>query len=109
MSNIEFSLTLTAPAQDAIKYTTRLFDSGLNYGKTIYQGPPSQKSNDAWTALFIHGLTRISAAEAAPMHNKTLPIPDDPENYITSLAVFHQLHCLVSREPSSLYLILTPY
>ncbi|KAJ5132538.1 hypothetical protein N7448_006696 [Penicillium atrosanguineum] len=64
----------------------QLFDSGLNYGKTIYQGPPSQKSNDAWTALFIHGLTRISAAEAAPMHNKTLPIPDDPENYITSLA-----------------------
>ncbi|KAK6535731.1 hypothetical protein TWF694_002180 [Orbilia ellipsospora] len=83
-----------SPATSAIKYTTRLFDSGLNYGKTIYQGPPAKKNNDAWTALFIHGLTRISAAEAAPMQNKTLPIPDDPENYITSLAVFHQLHCL---------------
>ncbi|KAJ5684070.1 uncharacterized protein N7477_000415 [Penicillium maclennaniae] len=93
MSSLNPQITYS-PAKDAVKYTTRLFDSGLNYGKTIYQGPPSQKSNDAWTALFIHGLTRISAAEAAPMHNKTLPIPDDPENYITSLAVFHQLHCL---------------
>ncbi|KAF3902459.1 hypothetical protein ABW21_db0201753 [Orbilia brochopaga] len=83
-----------SPATDAIKYTTRLFDSGLNYGKTVYQGPPAPKNNEAWKALFLHGLTRISAEEAAPMHNKTLPIPDDPEYYITSLAVFHQLHCL---------------
>ena len=48
--------------------------------------------------LFLNGLTRISAAEAAPMPNKTLPIPDEPDYYMTSLAVFHQfhqLHCLV--------------
>jgi hypothetical protein len=32
------------------------------------------------------------------MPNKTLPIPDDPEYYMTSLAVFHQLHCLVRLE-----------
>ncbi|KAF3909984.1 hypothetical protein ABW20_dc0109344 [Dactylellina cionopaga] len=45
-----------SPAADAVKYTTRLFDSGLNYGKTIYQGPPAQKSNDAWKALFLHAV-----------------------------------------------------
>jgi hypothetical protein len=30
------------------------------------------------------------------MPNKTLPIPDEPDHYMTSLAVFHQLHCLNS-------------
>ncbi|KAL9622777.1 MAG: hypothetical protein Q9160_002896 [Pyrenula sp. 1 TL-2023] len=83
-----------SPAQDIVRYVPKAFDSGFDFGKTIYQGPPSAKNNEAWEALFIHGLTRITAKEAAPMHNKTLPIPDDPEHYIVSLAVFHQLHCL---------------
>jgi hypothetical protein len=42
------------------------------------------------------GINQVSADEAKGMVNKTLPIPGDPENYITSLSVFHQLHCLVN-------------
>jgi hypothetical protein len=30
------------------------------------------------------------------MRNKTLPVPDEKGGYIAQLAVFHQLHCLVS-------------
>ncbi|KAF2766845.1 hypothetical protein EJ03DRAFT_329740 [Teratosphaeria nubilosa] len=66
----------------------------MDYSKTKFQGRPSAKNNEAWSDLILRGLTRISADEAAPMHNKTMPIPDDPEHYIISLAVFHQLHCL---------------
>jgi tRNA uridine 5-carbamoylmethylation protein Kti12 len=39
--------------------------------------------------------SRISAEEAAKLRNETVRIPDDPENYIISIDVFHQLHCLV--------------
>ena len=97
-----------APAQDIIQYEARTFTSSLDYSKTEYQGPPSERNNAAWDALFVHGLTRVTAEEAAPMYNKTLPIPDDPDHYIVSLAVFHQLHCLVSLNYSDASQILAP-
>ncbi|KAI9734739.1 MAG: hypothetical protein M1818_006726 [Claussenomyces sp. TS43310] len=85
---------LYSPAQDAVKYVAKTFTSSHDFGKTKFQGRPSEKNNKEWDNLILRGLTRISAEEAAPMHNKTIPIPDDPEHYIISLAVFHQLHCL---------------
>ena len=34
------------------------------------------------------------------MVNRTLPIPGDHGHYMVSIAVFHQLHCLVRATPS---------
>ncbi|KAK0672606.1 hypothetical protein QBC41DRAFT_299544 [Cercophora samala] len=46
------------------------------------------------TNMMEVGISSISAAEARPMENKTLPIPGEQGRYIIQLAVFHQLHCL---------------
>jgi hypothetical protein len=43
----------------------------------------------------IVGISRIAMSDAARLSNKTVPIPDDPGQYVVSLDVFHQLHCLV--------------
>jgi hypothetical protein len=41
------------------------------------------------------GISRIPISAAALLVNRTVPIPGDPEHYVVSLSVFHQLHCLV--------------
>lgn len=43
------------------------------------------------------GLTRISMDEASKLVNRTVPIPEEPGNYMVTLNVFHHLHCLVSQ------------
>lgn len=47
--------------------------------------------------MTIVGLTRISMDEASKLVNRTVPIPEEPENYMVTLNVFHHLHCLVSQ------------
>ena len=43
------------------------------------------------------GVVRMTRAEALRLPNATYPYVNDPGYYIGELAVFHQLHCLVSR------------
>ena len=42
------------------------------------------------------GILQLPKEEAEKLPNKTLPIPNSDGHYVASLAVFHQLHCLVS-------------
>jgi len=60
------------------------------------------------------GVNQIPASEANKLVDKTVPIPNDEDNYIVTLEVFHQLHCLVSYtlisriKPSKLLLLEPP-
>ncbi|KAI9744826.1 MAG: hypothetical protein M1818_001751 [Claussenomyces sp. TS43310] len=83
-----------SPAQSALRYHDVVYASGFNTQVTKYQGAPSKEVNQAWFDLYPSTTSRISAAEAAKLGNKTVRIPDDPENFIVSLDVFHHLHCL---------------
>lgn len=86
---------LYSPAQHVLSRVDRVFDSGFGDGVTPYQGTPNSSNNELWKELYNDiGISRISADEARNMVNHTLPIPDDYGYYITSLSVFHQLHCL---------------
>ncbi|KAK2616236.1 hypothetical protein QQS21_000871 [Conoideocrella luteorostrata] len=86
---------LYSPAQHVLRRVDRVFDSGFRGGRTPYQGAPNETNNKLWQDLYnFVGISRISDTEAGPMVNHTLPIPGDPGYYITSLDVFHQLHCL---------------
>lgn len=46
---------------------------------------------------FTHvvGISAIPKSQAALLPNRTVPFPRQEENYIITLDVFHQLHCLV--------------
>ncbi|KAL4888916.1 hypothetical protein BDV59DRAFT_205756 [Aspergillus ambiguus] len=88
------SNSLYSPAQHVLQYKNVVFDSSFGAQTTAYQGPPSELNNALWSELYNFGITQISADEAKGMANKTLPIPGNPDYYIISLSVFHQLHCL---------------
>ncbi|QUC23351.1 uncharacterized protein UV8b_07592 [Ustilaginoidea virens] len=86
---------LYSPAQHVLRRVDRVFTGGFGAGASPYQGAPNETNNRLWRNLYDSvGISRISAAEAAPMVNRTLPIPGDHGYYVTSLDVFHQLHCL---------------
>jgi hypothetical protein len=79
---------------------------------TDYQGVPNARNNKLWDDSFnicryyhpnriviaakvsLVGISKITMEEARPLKNRTVPM-DDEGNYIVTLDVFHQLHCLV--------------
>ncbi|KAI9046410.1 hypothetical protein LZ554_009585 [Drepanopeziza brunnea f. sp. 'monogermtubi'] len=83
-----------SPALPALSYERVVFSSGFGIETSAFQGQPSEANNKLWTDLYDFGITRISADEARPMDNKTLPIPGPEGGYVVQLTVFHQLHCL---------------
>ena len=101
-----------------MKYTNVVSISGFGTDLSPYQGPPSPEKDQLWTELYncmmsAHqltcrpepntdviavGISRIPIEDAAQLVNRTVPIPGDPGQYIIALDVFHELHCLVSRD-----------
>lgn len=61
-----------------------------------YQGPPSEENNELWEDLYNFGLSSIPMTDAARLMNRTVPIPGKPGEYVVTLNLFHDLHCLVS-------------
>ncbi|KAI1121061.1 hypothetical protein F5Y10DRAFT_257089 [Nemania abortiva] len=83
-----------SPALPAISNERVVFSSAFGVERSPFQGEPSEENDRLWAGLYDFGISRITADEARPMDNKTLPIPGDKGGYIVQLAVFHQLHCL---------------
>ncbi|KAJ3552826.1 hypothetical protein NM688_g3946 [Phlebia brevispora] len=89
------SQLLYSPAQDAIVYETKRFHVTNNRSSVIYSSDPSIEVDKAWDDLYYDlAFSQISEAEARQLPNKTTPVAADPTKYITTLSVFHQLHCL---------------
>jgi hypothetical protein len=68
-------------------------DQSHSSGKTAYYGA-SPGAEAAWKKLMDPYLVQISSAEAARISRPTSQISQNPDYYITSLDVYHQLHCL---------------
>ena len=70
-----------------------MFDFG--HPVPLYQQKSSPEVDKAWRDLYPQVLT-IPASQAAKLPNKTAPVNgEDPNSeYIVSLSVFHNLHCL---------------
>ncbi|KIJ65394.1 hypothetical protein HYDPIDRAFT_110449 [Hydnomerulius pinastri MD-312] len=81
-----------SPANEVLETVPTLFHDV--WDPSIYNGPPSPELDEAWDALFLNGILQLPKSQAALLPNKTTPIPGNEENYIVTLDVFHQLHCL---------------
>lgn len=107
-----------APASSAIRYKNVLTSSGVQEDLSPYQGPPTEENNKLWDDLYncenqvlsdckLLGapltfflqvrVSKIPMSDAAQLANKTAPIENDPGNYVVTIFVFHQLHCLVRK------------
>ena len=106
-----------APAQDIIKYETKVFAENFvtkgPYMGSEQDGLPTNTTDDFWEELYqrtcwilsswysmflsvadLDGLSSISGKEASRIPNRTTLIPETENNYVVELDVFHQLHCL---------------
>ncbi|KZT34995.1 hypothetical protein SISSUDRAFT_219633 [Sistotremastrum suecicum HHB10207 ss-3] len=84
-----------SPAQDAVGYSTRVFDTLGVLGK--YHAPPDDETDALWAALYKHDLARIGKDEADKLLNWTSPVPHGDggqHEYLIGLNVFHELRCL---------------
>ena len=112
-----YSLHTPAPAQDVVSWKHIWFTRATGDGVSPYQGPSTPERDQLWDDLYnrawsivVHsrlysyretdGINRIPGALASKLVDKSVPIPGDPEHYIVTLTVFHDLHCLV-RHPLS--------
>ncbi|KAJ7840997.1 hypothetical protein B0H13DRAFT_1731986 [Mycena leptocephala] len=87
-------VALPAPAQHVVEDIVQVYAGGFGDDKTSFQIPSSPALDDAWDALYQHGISRIPKSVAAQIPNMTSPIPGDPGFYIAELDVYHELHCL---------------
>ncbi|KZS87708.1 hypothetical protein SISNIDRAFT_535241 [Sistotremastrum niveocremeum HHB9708] len=84
--------TLYSPAQGSFENEIRVFSHALS--RSIFYGPPTDETDQAWQALLQNGVSRIPRHQAALLPNRTEQIPGDEDHYVVALDVFHQLHCL---------------
>ncbi|KAJ7923056.1 hypothetical protein B0H13DRAFT_1981510 [Mycena leptocephala] len=90
-----FPQALYSPAQDVLAYKSVKFHSGLGPDLPIYDQPPSDEVDKAWTSLYEFAYSKIPRNQAIYLANKTYPIlGDNPTTYMLALDVFHELHCL---------------
>ncbi|KAK7182378.1 hypothetical protein PSPO01_11612 [Paraphaeosphaeria sporulosa] len=82
-----------SPVQDHIRYKTVVFDGSLGK-KSIYMEDPSPAVDAAWEDLYDFGISWLHPHEASLLPNATARLYEQPQNYVTGLDVFHQLHCL---------------
>ncbi|KAJ3552823.1 hypothetical protein NM688_g3950 [Phlebia brevispora] len=86
---------LYSPVQDEIVYESKMFFKGQNRSSSVYSNDPSDQVDQAWHDLYARfEVLQIPKDDAMRLPNKTIPVAADPSQYIISVSVFHQLHCL---------------
>ncbi|KAJ8701349.1 hypothetical protein PTI98_000148 [Pleurotus ostreatus] len=84
----------TAPVQDIVEYEVKRFNTGfLDEPKTVFQGPPTDAMDEAWSDLYERGVSYLLPDEANRLVDRTIVAPGS-KVYIGGLDVFHQFHCL---------------
>ncbi|KAF9491713.1 hypothetical protein BDN71DRAFT_1397844 [Pleurotus eryngii] len=83
-----------APVEDIVEYEIKRFNTGfLDEPKTVFQGPPTDALDEAWSDLYERGVSYLLPDEANRLVDRTIVAPGS-KVYIGGLDVFHQLHCL---------------
>ncbi|KAJ7643220.1 hypothetical protein B0H17DRAFT_994596 [Mycena rosella] len=85
---------LYSPAEDVVRQKIVKFTRGVADDIPIYERRASAAVDEAWRGLYSVAATKMSRLEAEKMPNKTWPLHTEKGNYIFTLDVFHQLHCL---------------
>ncbi|KAF4625988.1 hypothetical protein G7Y89_g12180 [Cudoniella acicularis] len=91
------SLRLFSPANDDVQYLHQKFTRSRGEDKSPYQGWPNDDIDALWRAQYFDGLlTTVDEATAMKLPEETSRFnwPSREDEYILTLDVFHQMHCL---------------
>ncbi|KAI8627966.1 hypothetical protein F5Y19DRAFT_160058 [Xylariaceae sp. FL1651] len=91
------SLQLYSPVNHLVEYVPRKFQRGRGEDKTPYQGWPSDEIDRQWEESYSAGMLSVIDAKTAgllPENTERLPLEGREGEYIITLDVFHQMHCL---------------
>ncbi|KAH0528012.1 hypothetical protein TsFJ059_002926 [Trichoderma semiorbis] len=91
------SLQLYSPVNDLVEYVPHLFNRSRGEDKTKFQGWPTDEIDDNWASLYSPGmLSAIDAHTASLLPERTarLPLEGRENEYVMTLDIFHQMHCL---------------
>lgn len=91
------SQQLFSPVNGLVEYITYKFNRGRGRDKTPFQGMPTEENDRLWSELYSPGILSSVDAEVAgrlPEETERLPVPGRENEYVITLDVFHQLHCL---------------
>ncbi|GAW23803.1 hypothetical protein ANO14919_133800 [Xylariales sp. No.14919] len=97
MKHPDPTLQLFSPANDIVEYEHHVFDRSRGEDKTPFQGWPSDEIDKTWQDAYIAGmLTTVDhdTAKQLPEETERLPVPGREDEYLVTLDVFHQMHCL---------------
>ncbi|RWA09506.1 hypothetical protein EKO27_g5598 [Xylaria grammica] len=97
MKHPDPTLRLFSPANDIVEYEHHVFDRSRGEDKTPFQGWPSDEIDKTWQDAYIAGmLTTVDhdTAKQLPEETERLPVPGREDEYLVTLDVFHQMHCL---------------
>lgn len=91
-------------AYEDIKFNPSGFTDDPSLPPNPYLGSPSPNTDASWERLYDVGMVVLSAAEAADfplsttqlidMQGRLILDKDNQEQYLITIEVFHQLHCL---------------
>jgi hypothetical protein len=112
---LESLLTILAPASHVVRFEKVRFNATLVIDSP-YNGPPSDKVDRAWIDLIQSEYTiikrsklllsviksdmniAVSGSDLQKIGGKSIPIPGEKDKYLGGLSVYHELHCLVSKD-----------
>ncbi|KAF9444800.1 hypothetical protein P691DRAFT_735535 [Macrolepiota fuliginosa MF-IS2] len=94
MISTPFPQLTYSPAEDHIEYKLQKFTRGHAGDVPVYEQLPSPEVDKAWGELHMWAGSKVPASIVRKMSNATWSIPELEGWFVTSLDVFHQLHCL---------------
>ncbi|KAL3422012.1 hypothetical protein PVAG01_06168 [Phlyctema vagabunda] len=82
------------PADIATVQEAKTISVKINETSNPYNGAPSPEVDQAWSDLFQHANIRVPKEELDRTGRSSVQLADGSGDYLGSLDVYHQLHCL---------------
>lgn len=84
-----------SPALGAIQMQRQVLHNSLGT-MNPFKGPPGPEQVEAWESLLTNTNIRLTAEEVERMNVTSVQLADGSGDYLASLDVYHELHCVVS-------------
>ncbi|KAI9733818.1 MAG: hypothetical protein M1818_007085 [Claussenomyces sp. TS43310] len=89
----QFQDLIYTPVKQVVEFEKKVFHITVN-DTNVYNMPPSPESDDAWSVLLQNMNLRLSGNDLRALNKTSVMLADGSGDYMGTLDVYHQLHCL---------------